>query len=158
MYEGIYVRILKMNLIVWLCLVCVHLLGCATVQSDAFFHGIGYCNAGLKDITYLKIQYGNIERPVGQPLSNFTGGLDRQCNNGADYVTMMPIPENVKVEWQTINGPRHKVTVPIRSLIKSANPVSRIRIKLIDEKLQILQISFDDRQQINSRSVVIFEN
>jgi hypothetical protein len=137
------------------------LQGCATSttagQSEAYEHGIGYCNAGDKKIIYLKIQYGEVIRPGGDPVRNFTGGLDKNCNNGSGYSAYMSTPKTMHVEWQTIDGPRHNVEVPIRALLTNKHPTTEIKVRLNDEHVQIIQININGLQPFKNAATVVFE-
>ena len=134
----------------------IALSGCATAPSVAFFHGIGYCNAGDKTITFHKIQYGEVVQDGGGS-HNFKGGMDKNCINSYGYSSVMPIPKTMIVEWQIEDGPRNRVDVPIRSLITSKHPVKHIKVRFNDEKMQILQINLDGLKPYLNATTVIFE-
>jgi hypothetical protein len=133
------------------------LQGCATGGSSgvAYEHGIGYCNIGAKTLVYRHLEYGNVVW-LKEDTNRHKGG-DTSCLGGSVYVAQMPIPETMKIEWQTEGGVRHKVDVPLRSLISSKHPTTQIKVRFNDEHLQIMQINLDGLQPFKNVKTIIFE-
>jgi len=111
------------------------LQGCAAGLGGAYEHGVGFCNVGDKALIYSKIQYNHITRL--QEVVHKAG--DKQCLSDFGYVAYMPIPVTMTVEWQTVDGLRHKAIVPIRSLVTNKHPARRFQVRFNDEHVQIYQ-------------------
>jgi hypothetical protein len=115
------------------------LQGCAAGLGGAYEHGIGYCNVGSQKIAYLKIEYGDVLRPIELSFQKLFIGGDKNCLSGGSHVAYMPIPVTMTVEWQTVDGPRRKAIVPIRSLVTNKHPARRFQVRFNDEHVQVYQ-------------------
>jgi hypothetical protein len=130
---------LKRLLLIAVVVLATSLQGCAAGLGGAYEHGVEYCNIGKQKLTYLKIQYAEVMRPIEVQFRNFLEGNDKQCINGRGTVAYMPIPVTMKVEWQTTEGSRHSTTIPIRSLVTNMHPARRFQVRFNDEHVQIYQ-------------------
>jgi len=131
------------------------LQGCAAGLGGAYEHGIGYCNMGNKTLVYRHLEYGKLIW-LKEDTNPHIGG-DKNCLGGSVFVGEMPIPVTMTVEWQTSDGPRHKVVVPVRSLVTNKHPARRFQVRFNDEHVQVVQVYFNVRQPYLDASTVIFE-
>jgi len=146
---------LKRLLLIAVVVLATSLQGCAA-GFGAQLHGLSYCNAGDKDIVFLRIQYGEIIYPF-DPVIKIRGGLDKNCIDGHGITGYNPIPQSMTVEWKADGYSAKRAIIPIRSLMTNAHPMTNIKIRIEDEKIQIRQIFLSGSQPFRNASTIIFE-
>ena len=113
--------------------VCMALAACSTVQSlGEIEHGLSVANRGDSRISNVVIQYGKITR--------------RECVRGCPpkseaglWNAPMPIPETMQVTWETSDGEKHEVTVPVKSRIKDRYRLRTLYLEVSGGQLSVRQ-------------------
>lgn len=149
---------LKRLLLIAVVVLATSLQGCAAGLGGAYEHQLGYCHMGDKTLIYKRIEYGQLIWPGAPTETNASpGGRNKNCLGGASFTGQMPVPEIMTVEWQTIDGPRHRVSIPIRAKLNPKHPMTSIDVRFNDEHVQVLQIYLNGLQPYKNASTIIFE-
>jgi hypothetical protein len=109
------------------------LSACSTVQGlGEFEHGLSVANKGDSKIFNVVIQYGKITRKecVKWCLPKSEGGL---------WNAPMPIPDTAQVSWETADGQKHQVTVPVKSRVKDPGRLRTLYFEFSGDKLVVAQ-------------------
>jgi hypothetical protein len=114
----------------------VLLQGCSAIQEP--FHQLGHCNVGNSNLTYTRIQYGQVVWPMNA-ATFWLGGKDPNCLNNFSISQTMPIPKTMTVEWTTEDGVHHKVDVPIKSKLNGDYPTHTIQVRLNDDRIEVFE-------------------
>ena len=113
--------------------VCMAFAACSAVQSlGEIEHGLSVANKGDSRISNVIIQYGKITR--------------RECVRGCPpkseaglWNAPMPIPETMQVTWETSDGQKHEVTVPVKSRIKDRYRLRTLYLEVSGGQLSVRQ-------------------
>ena len=106
---------------------------CSTVQSMVEIeHGLSVANKGDSRISNVVIQYGKITRKECVPFCHPKSG-------GGVWNAPMPIPETMQVTWETSDGQRRDVTVPVRSRVKDRNRLETLYLEFSGSQLSVQQ-------------------
>ena len=113
--------------------VCMAFAACSAVQSlGEIEHGLSVANKGDSRISNVIIQYGKITR--------------RECVRGCPpkseaglWNAPMPIPETMQVTWETSDGQKHEVTVPVKSRIRDRYRLRTLYLEFSGSQLSVRQ-------------------
>ena len=109
------------------------LAACSTVLGlGEIEHGLSVANKGDSRISNVVIQYGKVTRkhciPFCHPRSE--SGL---------WNAPMLIPDTMQVTWETSDGQKREVTVPVRSRIKDRNRLETLYFEFSGSQLVVQQ-------------------
>lgn len=111
----------------------VVLTACSTVGSLAEIeHGLSVANKGDSRISNVVIQYGKITRKECVPFCHPKSG-------GGVWNAPMLISETMQVTWETADGQKRDVTVPVRSRVKDRNRLGTLYLEFSGSQLTITQ-------------------
>ena len=106
---------------------------CSTVQSmGEIAHGLSVANKGDSRISNVVIQYGKITRKECVPFCHPKSG-------GGVWNAPMPIPDTMQVTWETSDGQKRDVTVPVKSRIKDRNRLRTLYLEFSGSQLSVQQ-------------------
>ena len=109
------------------------LTACSTVRSlDEIEHGLGVANRGDSRISNVVIQYGKIMRNECIPFCHPKSG-------GGVWNAPMPIPDTMQVTWETSDGQKREVTVPVKSRIKDRYRLRTLYLEFSGSQLSVRQ-------------------
>ena len=107
--------------------------GCSTVQSmGEIEHGLSVANKGDSRISNVVIQYGKITRKECVPFCHPKSG-------GGVWNAPMLIPDTMQVTWETADGQKRDVTVPVKSRIKDRNRLGTLYLEFSGNQLTVRQ-------------------
>jgi hypothetical protein len=112
------------------------LQGCSAMQEP--FHQLGTCNVGNANLTYTRIQYGQVVWPMNT-ATFWRGGKDPNCLNNFSISQTMPIPKIMTVEWATEDGVHHKTDVPIKSKLNGRYSTHTIQVRINDDRVEVFE-------------------
>lgn len=111
----------------------VALSACSTVQSlGEIEHGLSVANKGDTRISNVVIQYGKITR------RECTLGCPPKSGGGV-WNAPMPIPDTMQVSWETSDGKKREVTVPVKSRVKDRYRLRTLYLEFSGSQLSIRQ-------------------
>ena len=106
---------------------------CSTVQSMVEIeHGLSVANKGDSRISNVVIQYGKIMRKECVPFCHPKSG-------GGVWNAPMPIPDTMQVTWETSDGQKRDVTVPVKSRIKDRHRLETLYLEFSGSQLSVQQ-------------------
>jgi hypothetical protein len=106
---------------------------CSTVQGlGEFEHGLSVANKGDTKIFNVVIQYGKITRKECVPLCHPKSG-------GGVWNAPMPVPDTAQVSWETADGQKHQVTVPVRTRVKDLRRLRNLYFQFNGDQLVVIQ-------------------
>ena len=109
------------------------LAACSTVQSlGEIEHGLSVENKGDSRISNVVIQYGKIMRKECIPFCHPKSG-------GGVWNTPMPIPDTMQVTWETSDGKKQEVMVPVKSRIKDRYRLRTLYLEFRGTQLSVRQ-------------------
>ena len=113
--------------------VCMALAACSTVQSlGEIEHGLSVANRGDSRISNVVIQYGKITRKECIPFCHPKSG-------GGVWNAPMPIPDTMQVTWETSDGQKREVTVPVKSRIRDRYRLRTLYLEFSGGQLSVRQ-------------------
>ena len=113
--------------------VCMALAACSTVQSlGEIEHGLSVANRGDSRISNVVIQYGKITRKECIPFCHPKSG-------GGVWNAPMPIPDTMQVTWETSDGQKREVMVPVKSRIKDRSRLRTLYLEFSGGQLLVRQ-------------------
>ena len=109
------------------------LAACSTVQSlGEVEHGLSVANRGDSRISNVVIQYGKITRKECIPFCHPKSG-------GGVWNAPMPIPDTMQVTWETSDGQKREVMVPVKSRIKDRSRLRTLYLEFSGGQLLVRQ-------------------
>lgn len=109
------------------------LSACSTVQSlGDIEHGLSVANKGDSRISNVVIQYGKVTR------NECTLGCPPKSGGGV-WNAPMPIPDTMQVTWETSDGKKREVTMPVKSRIKDRSRLRTLYFEFTGDRLVVMQ-------------------
>ena len=109
------------------------LAACSTVQSlGEIEHGLSVANRGDSRISNVVIQYGKVIRKECVPFCHPKSG-------GGVWNAPMPIPDAMRVTWETSDGQKREATVPVKSRIKDRYRLRTLYLEFSGSQLSVRQ-------------------
>ena len=109
------------------------LAACSAVQSlGEIEHGLSVANKGDSRISNVVIQYGKITR------KECVKGCPAKSEAGL-WNAPMPIPDSMQVTWETSDGHKREVTVPVKSRIKDPRRLRNLYFQFSGDQLIVIQ-------------------
>lgn len=109
------------------------LAACSAVQSlGEIEHGLSVANKGDSRISNVVIQYGKITRKECVPFCHPKSG-------GGVWNAPMSIPNAMQVTWETSDGHKREVTVPVKSRIKDRYRLRTLYLEFSGSQLSVRQ-------------------
>ena len=113
--------------------VCMALAACSTVQSlGEIAHGLSVANRGDSRISNVVIQYGKVTRKECIPFCHPKSG-------GGVWNAPMPVPDTMQVTWETSDGQKREVTVPVKSRIRDRYRLRTLYLEFSGSQLSVRQ-------------------